>query len=83
MIHLKRNAGLDIFEEPKKGHQYVMACDVARGVSNDYSAFVVIDTTTLPYKMVAKYKNNTIKTNPIPKYHRTNCTTLQRCICSG
>jgi hypothetical protein len=58
---LKRNAGLDIFEEPKKGHQYVMACDVARGVSNDYSAFVVIDTTTLPYKMVAKYKNNTIK----------------------
>ena len=58
---LKQSAGLDVFEESKPNHQYVMACDVARGVSNDYSAFVVIDTTTLPYKMVAKYKNNTIK----------------------
>ena len=58
---IKQSAGLDIFEESKPNHQYVMACDVARGVANDYSAFVVIDTTTLPYKMVAKYKNNTIK----------------------
>ncbi|AGG54144.1 terminase large subunit [Synechococcus phage S-SSM4] len=58
---LKQSAGLDVFEESKPNHQYVMACDVARGVANDYSAFVVIDTTTLPYKMVAKYKNNTIK----------------------
>ena len=58
---LKQSGGLDVFEESKPNHQYVMACDVARGVSNDYSAFVVIDTTTLPYKMVAKYKNNTIK----------------------
>jgi hypothetical protein len=58
---IKSNAGLDIFEASQKDHQYVIACDVARGVSNDYSAFVVIDTTTLPYKMVAKYKNNTIK----------------------
>ena len=58
---IKSNAGLDIFAASQKDHQYVIACDVARGVSNDYSAFVVIDTTTLPYKMVAKYKNNTIK----------------------
>ena len=58
---IKQSAGLDVFEESKPDHQYVMACDVARGVANDYSAFVVIDTTTLPYKMVAKYKNNTIK----------------------
>ncbi|AIX14706.1 terminase large subunit [Synechococcus phage ACG-2014d] len=58
---IKSNAGLDIFEASQKDHQYVIACDVARGVSSDYSAFVVIDTTTLPYKMVAKYKNNTIK----------------------
>lgn len=58
---IKSSGGLDIFEQSKKDHQYVIACDVARGVSNDYSAFVVVDTTTLPYKMVAKYKNNTIK----------------------
>ena len=35
--------------------------DVARGVSKDYSAFVVFDITTFPYKVVAKYRNNEIK----------------------
>ncbi len=55
------NAGLDIYEEAIKDHQYVIAVDVARGVSHDYSAFTVVDTTTFPYKLVAKYRNNTIK----------------------
>tara|TARA_B100000287_G_scaffold4511_1_gene4405 strand:- start:576 stop:2231 length:1656 start_codon:yes stop_codon:yes gene_type:complete len=58
---VKSNAGLDIYEEAIKDHQYVIACDVARGVSADYSAFTVIDTTTFPYKLVAKYRSNTIK----------------------
>jgi hypothetical protein len=34
---------------------------VARGVGNDYSAFVVFDITTFPHKIVAKYRNNEIK----------------------
>ena len=38
-----------------------MTVDVARGVTKDYSAFCVIDTTTIPYKLVAKYRNNQIK----------------------
>ncbi len=58
---LKSNAGLDVYEEAIKDHQYVISVDVARGVSNDYSAFTVIDTTTFPYKLVAKYRSNTIK----------------------
>ncbi len=58
---VKSNAGLDIYQEAIKDHQYVIACDVARGVSADYSAFTVIDTTTFPYKLVAKYRSNTIK----------------------
>jgi hypothetical protein len=35
--------------------------DVARGVEKDYSAFAVCDTTTFPYRLVAKYRNNQIK----------------------
>ena len=58
---LKQNAGLDIYEQPKEGHDYIITVDVARGVSEDYSAFVVVDITEFPHKIVAKYKNNTIK----------------------
>ena len=58
---LKRNKGLDIYENPKKEHNYIITVDVARGIGNDYSAFVVADVTQFPYKIVAKYKNNEIK----------------------
>ena len=53
--------GLDVYEMPIKDHTYVITVDVARGVQNDYSAFIVIDSTKAPYKIVAKYKNNDIK----------------------
>ena len=58
---IKRNAGLDVYEAPIEGHDYVTTVDVARGVGNDYSAFTVIDITSFPHKLVAKYRNNEIK----------------------
>jgi hypothetical protein len=58
---IKRNAGLDVYEHPKEDHNYLMTVDVARGLGNDYSAFVVFDITNFPYRIVAKYKNNEIK----------------------
>ena len=58
---IKRNAGLDIYNNPEKDHNYIMTVDVARGLGNDYSAFIVFDTTEFPYKVVAKYRNNEIK----------------------
>ena len=58
---IKRNAGLDIYEEPVKDHNYIVTVDVARGLGNDYSAFLVFDTTEFPYKVVAKYRSNEIK----------------------
>ena len=58
---IKRNAGLDVYEEPQNDHNYVLTVDVARGVEKDYSAFTVVDTTTFPYRLVAKYRNNQIK----------------------
>ena len=53
--------GLDIYENPKNEQSYLITVDVARGIGNDYSAFVVFDITNFPYKVVAKYKNNEIK----------------------
>ena len=58
---LQRNAGLDVYQQPMKDHDYVCTVDVARGVGNDYSAFIVADITTFPHKIVAKYRNNEIK----------------------
>ena len=55
------NAGLDVYEESQKDHDYVMTVDVARGVGGDYSAFVCVDITSFPHKVVAKYRNNDIK----------------------
>ena len=54
---IQKNKGLDVYEKPEKDHQYCITVDVARGVTKDYSAFCVIDTTTIPYKVVAKYRN--------------------------
>ena len=57
----RTNNGLDVYENPEKQHDYILTVDVSRGTNNDYSAFTVIDITTVPYKVVAKYKNNEIK----------------------
>lgn len=65
--------GLDVYEEPVRKverdaqgnlkttlHAYVMVVDTAKGVGGDYSAFTVMDVTSAPYKVVAKYRNNRI-----------------------
>ena len=54
------NDGLDIYEEPQKDKYYVLVADVARGIGGDYSAFTVMDVTSMPYKVVAKYRSNKI-----------------------
>ncbi len=58
---IKRSNGLDIYEEPKNNNEYLFTVDVSRGIGGDYSAFIVYDITTVPYKIVAKYRNNEIK----------------------
>ena len=55
------NAGLDVHIHPEEGRTYFLSADVSRGTKNDYSAFTVIDVTEMPYKIVAKYKDNEIK----------------------
>jgi hypothetical protein len=55
------NASLDVYEDPQEDHTYVITVDVARGVEKDYSAFIVIDVSQFPHKVVAKYRNNQIR----------------------
>ena len=58
---IKNNGHLNVYKAPEKGRDYIVTVDVARGVSKDYSAFVVFDITTFPYAIVARYKDNEIK----------------------
>ena len=58
---VQSNAGLDIHVPPQKDHTYVLTADVSRGTSNDYSAYIVFDVTTIPYTVVAKYRANDVK----------------------
>lgn len=72
--------GFDIYRAPEKGHTYTIVADVARGINNDYSAFVVVDVTQFPYHVVAKYRNNMISPMLFPdtifqvalKYHHAD-----------
>ena len=58
---IQSNAGVDIYELPQPEHTYLLTADVARGTSNDYSAFIVFDVTSVPYRIVAKFRDNEIK----------------------
>jgi len=58
---VQTNGHLMVYETPIKKRDYIITVDVARGISKDYSAFVVFDITEFPYRVVAKYKDNEIK----------------------
>jgi hypothetical protein len=58
-IHLSEN-GIKVYQAPIPEHNYVIIADTARGRGLDYSAFSVIDVTSIPYKQVCIYKDNNI-----------------------
>jgi len=75
---LESRGGLDIFERPDKNKIYVCTVDVARGITKDYSAFVIFDVTQMPYKVVAKYRNNEIKPLVFPNIIEQTCKAFNR-----
>jgi len=58
-IHLSEN-GIKVYQAPIPEHNYVIIADTSRGRGLDYSAFSVIDVTSIPYKQVCIYKDNNI-----------------------
>lgn len=65
---LRKTNNVKIFEEPIKGHKYIIGVDTARGVGGDYSAFSVVDVTSFPYKVVATYRDNNIEPTSYPNF---------------
>lgn len=63
---LYENNNLELFEKPMKDHTYVITVDVSRGKHQDFSAFAIFDITSMPYKVVGTYKDNTISTLEYP-----------------
>ena len=65
---IKQEEQLDVYEEPKKGHTYIAIVDCAEGVGKDYSAVSIVDVTELPYKHVAKFRDNKLSPLIFPTY---------------
>ena len=57
---IRKQQELDVYVEPQKDHAYCTLVDTASGVGQDYSTFTIIDVTEIPYRVVAKYRNNEI-----------------------
>lgn len=76
---LRTKEGLIIHQEPIRenedakthDHIYFITVDTARGQGKDYSAFVVVDVTQFPYRIVATYRNNTISPLLYPSMIKT------------
>lgn len=54
-------ADFKIFHEFNPSHRYGIGADVAGGVGLDSSSSVIIDFSTIPSRVVATYKSNTIQ----------------------
>ena len=52
--------GMDVYEQPQKDRSYCIVADSAHGKEQDYSALSVFDISEIPYKQVAKYRDNKI-----------------------
>jgi len=57
---IRQEGKLDIYKDPVPGRTYTMTVDVAEGQGLDYSTFSIIDVSEIPYRLVAKYRNNQI-----------------------
>lgn len=51
---------MSIYYPPTEGRHYTLVVDVSHGEGLDFSAFSVIDTTEMPYRQVATYRNANI-----------------------
>ena len=57
---MQERGDLKIYEAPDANRVYCMVVDVSRGKGVDYSAFAVIDVTSMPYKQVCTFRDNTV-----------------------
>ena len=65
-IFARDDATLQVYREPDPASSYVVVVDTSRGIGGDYSVATVIDVTSNPYFLVAKYRSNTISPMLLP-----------------
>lgn len=60
--------GFNFFKEVDRNRTYMVVVDTAEGTGDDYSAFVVFDTSSVPYTVVCTFRNNSVAPIVYPKY---------------
>lgn len=83
------NKHLAIYEPWIHEHNYILVADTSEGIENDYHAFCVFDITEVPYKVVARYRDNELSHLLLPSViHRAaraygDCAVLIEIASSG
>jgi hypothetical protein len=57
---LVEKEGLIQYTQPIKDHVYIIVCDVSRGKGLDYSAFQLMDVSSMPYNQACVFRNNAV-----------------------
>ena len=78
---IRNTDGLTIYEEPIKDHTYICTVDTSRGQGKDYSAFTIVDISEMPYRLVAKYRNNIISPMIYPTVIKALCEQFNKAFC--
>lgn len=73
--------GLAVYENAIPGHIYAACVDTSRAIGLDYHAMTVIDVTSIPYKIVAKYRNNTLPSPILPNLIRSVLSKYNEAYC--
>ncbi len=72
---------INIFEHEQHKNTYICIVDSARGMNGDYSAFLIIDVTSLPYKVVCKYRSNIVSPAIFPNFIYRACKKYNDAFC--
>lgn len=79
MTPISEEEYLRIFYPYDPEHKYIGIVDSAEGVGQDSSVISIIDVTTIPYKLAAKYRNNEIAPIVFPYQVVSLCTQYGTC----
>lgn len=84
MVHripIYQSEGLFKYFDPEEDGRYVTLIDCSRGKGLDYSAFSIIDVTTMPYRQVVAFRNNVMAPPDYAKLLLATMTAYNNSVC--
>lgn len=75
-----QSEGMYKYFDPVESHVYTCVVDVSRGKGLDYSAFSIIDVTSMPYQQVVSFKNNFLAPADYAKLLYQTLKTYNNCV---